>query len=189
MKLKECFTLDLYIRNGNKISFFEIIRRLIFNSSYRVVVYYRLAVWFAELKFMRRVARLISLLILTRLTRVPGVEIGSKKIGAGFLIAHPHDIVIGNGVVIGEKVTIYNGVTCGAKTLVGLDDIKDRNSRYPTIEDGVTIFTGAKVIGAITIGKGSIIGANSVVMKSCPPYSIVAGVPGKLIGENTECDK
>ena len=96
---------------------------------------------------------------------------------------HPRDIVLGAGCKIGKNVTIYNGVTLGARTIKSEDNEKDTDRRYPTIEDDVILFAGAKVIGPITIGKGSIVGANSVVNKSFPANSNIAGVPAVIIGD------
>ncbi len=121
-------------------------------------------------------------MIIYRLSKSPGVEINTKhEIGYGLLVTHPHDIVIGVGVIIGNNVTIYNGVTIGAKKLISEDPNKDVNSRYPEIGNHVTIFTGAKIIGPVTIGSNSAIGANAVVMHSFPENSMIAGIPAKLI--------
>ena len=84
---------------------------------------------------------------------------------------------------IGKNVTIYNGVSLGARTRQVLDENKNDNTRYPTIENGVTIFSGAKIIGPVTIGKDFIVGANSVVNTSFPANSVIAGVPAQLIGK------
>ena len=79
-------------------------------------------------------------------------------------------------------MTIYNGVTLG-KNLAETSSCNDEeDEQYPTIEDGVTLFPGAKVIGPVVIGKDSIVGTNAVVKISCPACSVVAGVPARVIG-------
>jgi len=82
--------------------------------------------------------------------------------------------VIGETAIVGNNVTIYQGVTLGGVSL-------NPGKRHPTIEDDVTIGAGAKILGNIIIGKGSRIGANSVVVKDVPPDSTVVGIPGKVI--------
>lgn len=78
-------------------------------------------------------------------------------------------VVIGSGVKLGENVVIYPNVTLGSRHMYKDD--------FPTIEDNVIIFTGACIIGDITIGHDSIVGAHSLVLKDVPPYSIVYGIP------------
>ena len=105
-----------------------------------------------------------------------GVEIHPGAVlGSGVFIDHATGVVIGETAVVGNDVTIYHGVTLGGTSL-------DKGKRHPTVEDGVIIGAGAKVLGAITIGAGSQIGANSVVVKAVPPGSVVVGVPGQIIG-------
>ena len=89
-------------------------------------------------------------------------------------IDHATGVVIGETTEIGDNVTIYQGVTLGGTSL-------GRGKRHPTIEDNVTIGSGAKVLGAITIGAGSQIGSNSVVIKPVPPGAVVVGVPGQVV--------
>ncbi|MEO1958449.1 MAG: serine O-acetyltransferase [Nautiliaceae bacterium] len=96
------------------------------------------------------------------------------KIGENVFIDHGIGVVIGETAIIGNNVTIYQGVTLGGVSL-------NQGKRHPTIEDECIIGAGAKVLGDITIGKGSKIGANSVVIKDVPPFSTVVGVPGKII--------
>ena len=96
------------------------------------------------------------------------------KIGENVFIDHGIGVVIGETSIIGNNVTIYQGVTLGGVSL-------NPGKRHPTIEDNVTIGAGAKILGNITIGKESKIGANSVVVKDVPPYSTVVGIPGKII--------
>jgi len=183
-KLKQCFTKDHYARTGQTLSPSEIIRDLVFNPGYRAVAYYRISLWLKTIRFPRYVCVLLSRLIIVRLSRVPGVEIRTRfEIGDGLLICHPHDIVIGSGARIGKNVTLFNGVTLGARTLESLDEITEMDERYPTIGDSVTIFSGAKIIGPVEIGCNSIVGANAVGNRSFPANSIIAGVPARRICE------
>jgi len=113
---------------------------------------------------------------LAELTRKwTGVEIHPGAVlGRGVFIDHATGVVIGETAEVGDNVTIYHGVTLGGTSL-------DRIKRHPTVGDDVTIGAGAKVLGAITIGAGSQIGANSVVVKSVPPGAVVVGVPGQTV--------
>jgi serine O-acetyltransferase len=104
-----------------------------------------------------------------------GVEIHpGATIGPGFFIDHGMGVVIGETAEIGSDVTLYHGVTLGGTSL-------EKGKRHPTIGDRVVIGTGAKVLGAITIGEDSRIGANAVVVKSVPANSVVVGVPGQIV--------
>ena len=98
----------------------------------------------------------------------------AATIGENVFIDHGIGVVIGETAIIGNNVTIYQGVTLGGVSL-------NPGKRHPTIEDDVIIGAGAKILGNITIGKESKIGANSVVVKDVPPYSTVVGIPGKVI--------
>jgi serine O-acetyltransferase len=89
-------------------------------------------------------------------------------------IDHGMGVVIGETAEVGENVTLYHGVTLGGTSLV-------RGKRHPTIGDRVVIGAGAKVLGAITVGEDSRIGANAVVVKDVPPNSVVVGVPGQVV--------
>lgn len=104
-----------------------------------------------------------------------GIEIHpGATIGSGFFIDHGMGVVIGETTEIGADVTLYHGVTLGGVSL-------NKGKRHPTLEDGVVVGAGAKILGAITIGAGSRIGANSVVVKSVPPNSVVVGIPGQVV--------
>ena len=83
-------------------------------------------------------------------------------------------VVIGETCEIGDNVTVFQGVTLGGTG-------KEKGKRHPTIQDNVLIATGAKVLGSITIGENSKIGAGSVVLKEVPPNSTVVGIPGKVV--------
>jgi serine O-acetyltransferase len=113
---------------------------------------------------------------LSQITRsITGIEIHpGATIGRNFFIDHGMGVVIGETAVIGNNVTLYHGVTLGGTSL-------NKVKRHPTIEDHVVIGAGAKVLGAITIGAHSRIGANAVVVKSTPPDSVVVGVPGQIV--------
>ena len=112
--------------------------------------------------------------------RKTGIEIHpGAQIGEGFFIDHGHGVVIGETTIIGNNVTLYQGVTLGGTG-------NETGKRHPTIEDNVMISSGAKVLGSITIGKNSKIGAGSVVVSDVPPNSTVVGVPGKVVKQDGE---
>src|SRR6201984_1654920 len=103
---------------------------------------------------------------------ITGIEIHpAAKIGRGFFIDHGMGVVIGETAEIGEDVTLYQGVTLGGTGFA-------TGKRHPTIQDNVTIGSGARLLGPITVGHGSKIGANSVVIHDVPPNSTVVGNPG-----------
>jgi serine O-acetyltransferase len=104
-----------------------------------------------------------------------GVDIHPGAVlGPGLFIDHASGVVIGETAEVGTDVTIYHGVTLGGTSL-------ERGKRHPTVGDRVTIGAGAKVLGPITIGHDSRIGANAVVVTPVPPDSVVVGVPGQVI--------
>lgn len=104
-----------------------------------------------------------------------GIEIHpGATIGPGFFIDHGMGVVIGETAEIGPNVTLYHGVTLGGVSL-------EKGKRHPTLEEGVVVGAGAKVLGNIVIGANSRIGANAVVVRSVPPDSVVVGVPGQVV--------
>lgn len=104
-----------------------------------------------------------------------GIEIHpGAKIGRRLFIDHGMGVVIGETCEIGDNVTVFQGVTLGGTG-------KEKGKRHPTIKDNALIATGAKVLGSITIGENSKIGAGSVVLKEVPPNSTVVGVPGRVV--------
>src|SRR5829696_5686441 len=112
--------------------------------------------------------RMVALLTrsFTNIEIHPGAEIGD-----GLFIDHGTGVVIGETAEVGDNVTMYQGVTLGGTGFA-------TGKRHPTVEDNVTIGSGAKLLGPITIGHGAKIGANSVVIHDVPPHSTVVGVPG-----------
>jgi len=104
-----------------------------------------------------------------------GIEIHpGATIARGFFIDHGMGVVVGETSIIGKNCTLYQGVTLGGTG-------KERGKRHPTLGDNVTVSTGAKVLGSVTIGDNVKIGANSVVIRSVPPDCTVVGVPGRVV--------
>ncbi len=134
---------------------------------------HRAAHWLWQHNF-KLIARWLSHVnrFLTGIEIHPGAKIGSK-----LFIDHGMGVVIGETAEIGNNVTLYHGVTLGGVSL-------EKGKRHPTIEDGVVIGAGGKILGNITIGYGSRIGANAVVVNSVPANSVVVGVPGQVVARH-----
>ena len=112
--------------------------------------------------------------------RRTGIEIHpGARIGSGFFVDHGNGVIIGETAVIGNNVTLYQGVTLGGTG-------KEQGKRHPTIEDNVMISAGAKVLGSFTVGENSKIGAGSVVLSAVPPNSTVVGVPGRVVRRDNQ---
>ena len=132
--------------------------------------FHRLAHWFwkRQLYFLGRFTSHLGRFF-------TGIEIHpGATIGKGFFIDHGMGVVIGETAEIGENVTLYHGVTLGGVSW-------EKTKRHPTVEDNVVIGSGAKVLGPFTVGKGSKIGSNSVVVKEVPPNATVVGIPGRTV--------
>ncbi len=105
---------------------------------------------------------------------ITGIEIHQgATIGHGFFIDHGMGVVIGETCEIGENVTVFQGVTLGGTG-------KEKGKRHPTIEDNVVIAAGASVLGPITVGENSKVGAGAVVIQDVPANCTVVGVPGRV---------
>ena len=128
-------------------------------------------VWNHNLKWLARVLSSLSRL-LTGIEIHPGAKIGQR-----FFIDHGMGVVIGETAEIGDDCTIYHGVTLGGTSW-------DPGKRHPTLNDGVVIGAGAKVLGPITIGKNSRVGSNAVVVKDVPESASVVGVPGRMVTQS-----
>jgi serine O-acetyltransferase len=156
------FERDPAARNGLEVIFIY--------PGFQAVVSHRFAhsLWRRNLKFISRV--------LSQLARFfTGIEIHpGAEIGKGFFIDHGMGVVIGETSEIGENVTVYHGVTLGGTSFT-------RGKRHPTIGNYVTIGAGAKILGPLSVGEYSKIGANSVVIKDVPANSTVVGIPGSVV--------
>lgn len=138
--------------------------------SFKAIMYYRLAhkLYLGKHYFL---ARWIS----QRSVRRTGIEIHpGATIGKGLFIDHGAGVVIGETAILGDNVTLFQGVTLGGNG-------KEKGKRHPTLGDNVMVSAGAKILGSFTIGENSKIGAGSVVLQEVPPNSTVVGVPGRIV--------
>jgi serine O-acetyltransferase len=139
-------------------------------SGLHAVWFYRINHWlwnhklFLLGRWLSQVARLLT-----------GIEIHpAAQVGRRVFIDHGMGVVIGETAIVGDDVTLYQGVTLGGTG-------KEQGKRHPTLEDGVVVGSGAKILGNITVGRNSRIGAGSVVLRNVPNDSTVVGVPGHII--------
>jgi serine O-acetyltransferase len=143
---------------------------------------YRLAHWCWG-KGFRLVGRVLSHFgkVFTGIEIHPGATVGRR-----LFIDHGTGVVIGETAVIGDDVTLYQGVSLGGTSL-------HKGKRHPTLEDGVIVGSGAQVLGPFTVGKGARIGANAVVLTEVPPGATMVGIPARMVlrkpkeGEPTFC--
>ena len=144
-------------------------------NGFHALVLYRVAHFF-HVRGFRLLARMISSVgrFFTGIEIHPGA-----KIGYGVFIDHGTGVVIGETTEIGNNVTIYQGATLGGTG-------KETGKRHPTLESGVMVSAGAKVLGPITIGRNAKIGAGSVVLHDVPANATVVGVPGVVVKLNGE---
>ena len=138
--------------------------------SFKAMIHYRIAhkLYLNKHYFW---ARWIS----QRSVRKTGIEIHpGATIGKGLFIDHGAGVVIGETAILGDNVTLFQGVTLGGNG-------KEKGKRHPTLGDNVMVSAGAKILGSFTIGENSKIGAGSVVLQEVPPNSTVVGVPGRIV--------
>jgi serine O-acetyltransferase len=160
-EVKACFERDPAARS--------LLEVLLTYSGLHAIIGYRiahaLAAWRVPLlpRFLMAVVRAAT-----------GIEIHpNARIGRGLFVDHGTGVVIGETAVLGDDVTLFQGVTLGGTG-------KERGKRHPTIGHRVVVGAGAKVLGNITVGNDSIIGANAVVLRDVPEHSTVVGVPGRV---------
>lgn len=140
-----------------------------------IVAIYRFGVWAHSLPFFFRIPMWVLYRILKLPTRIFNVSLwagrSGARIGAGVCLIHPFSIIIGPGVEIGEDCLIFHEVTLGTGPTPGV----------PKIGNNVDIYVGARVLGGVVIGDGSMVGANCVVTRDVPPRSVVLAAPSRVI--------
>lgn len=136
------------------------------------VFFYRIHhfLWKIHLKILARFLSQVAR-FLTGIEIHPGATIGKR-----LFIDHGMGVVIGETAIIGDDCTLYQGVTLG-----GVGTGQYQVKRHPTLKDGVTIFSGAKIIGNVTIGEKSIIGAMAVVLDDIPSCCTAVGIPAYIV--------
>ena len=140
---------------------------------FHAVMFHRMAhsLWKRGVPLLPRITSHVSR-FLTGIEIHPGARIGSS-----FFIDHGMGVVIGETTVIGNNVTIFQGVTLGGTG-------KEKGKRHPTLGNNIVVGVGAKILGNIVIGDNVKVGANSVVLESVPPDSTVVGVPGRVVKQD-----
>lgn len=143
--------------------------------SFKVMLHYRVAH-----KLYKSGHYFLARWISQRGVRKTGIEIHpGAEIGENFFIDHGNGVIIGETAVVGNNVTLYQGVTLGGTG-------KEHGKRHPTIGDNVMISAGAKIIGSFKVGENSKVGAGSVVIEEVPPNCTVVGVPGRVVRRNNQ---
>jgi serine O-acetyltransferase len=142
------------------------------------LIIHRLSHWVWRKRFFW-IARFISHIgrWLTGIEIHPGATIGRRV-----FIDHGMGVVIGETAVIGDDCTLYHGVTLGGTSW-------NKGKRHPTLEQGVVIGAGAKVLGPIIVGKGAKIGSNAVVVKDVPADATAVGIPARILDQETESQR
>ena len=166
-EIKSIFERDPAARNAPEV--------ILCYPGFQAVLIYRLSniMWKAKLKLIARLTANIGRLI-------TGIEIHpAAKIGKKLFIDHGIGVVIGETAVIGDGCTLYHGVTLGGVSW-------KKGKRHPTLGDKVIIGAGAKVLGPITIGNGSKIGSNAVVLEDVPDKTTVVGIPARTANDYDE---
>ncbi len=145
---------------------------------FHAVLFFRVAHWLWQRRWLV-LGRFVSHLgrLLTGIEIHPGASLGQR-----LFIDHGMGVVIGETTEIGDDVTLYQGVTLGGTSL-------HRGKRHPTLEDGVIVGAGAKVLGSFTVGKGARIGANAVVLAEVPAGATMVGIPARQLGEDKPVQK
>ncbi|WBU65349.1 serine O-acetyltransferase [Paracoccus aerodenitrificans] len=150
----------------------RLIQPLLFFKGFQALQAYRIGHWLYS-EGRRDMAYFVQM----RCSEAFGVDIHpAARVGGGVMIDHAHSIVIGETAVVGENVSMLHSVTLGGTG-------KADGDRHPKIGDNVLIGAGAKVLGNISVGRGSRIAAGSVVLHDVPPCKTVAGVPAQIVGD------
>lgn len=153
------------------------IKIILLSHAFHIVVCYRAGAYLSKTKLIGSFLRVLFEYFI-RVFYASDISLKSK-VGAGLIIMHGHDIVIGSDVVIGKNCKILNGVTLGNK------DTTLPVNEQPVLGDNVVLGSGAKLLGKIHIGDHVIVGANSVVLKDAPAGATVVGVPARVVKEHS----
>ena len=176
-KYKHFIYSDLYRNVGNK-KLSSLIWNIFLGGSYKYNFWMRTCAYTKKHSIFKIILYPISKLILIHFRYKFGIDISENtQIGSGFYIGHFGCIVVNSSSKIGKNCNISQGVTIGQAN-------RGKNKGYATLGDNVYIGPGAKIVGAVTIGNNVAIGANCVVTKDIPDYSVVVGIPGKVISKN-----
>lgn len=160
-EIKACFE-----RDPAAVSYLEV---LLTYSGLQAIIFHRVA-HFLFKKKLPLLPRFLSQLA----RHITGIEIHpGAKIGKGLFIDHGMGVVIGETSILGDNVTLFQGVTLGGTG-------RERGKRHPTLGNNVVVGAGAKILGNITVGDNVQVGANAVVIRSVPPNSTVVGIPGRI---------
>jgi len=153
----------------------NVIETLLTYPGVHALIWYRMAhwLWVREFRFPARFLSWFGRAV-SNVDIHPGATIGRR-----FFIDHGACVVIGETATVGDDVTLYHGVTLGGVSW-------RPGKRHPTLEDGVLVGCGAKILGPITVGRRSRIGANSVVIDDVPPGVTVVGIPGRIVRDARE---
>lgn len=160
--------------SDKKLNLKFIIHSYIFNSSFRLLLNYRIGKYLTskDSKF----CRILAMRYKATQLKKRNCQISYKaEIGRGVRFAHPLGIIIGEGVIIKDYVKIWQQVTLGSHGKKG------KTPSYPVVENNVKIFAGAKLFGKIIIEENAVIGANAVVLEDVPENCIAVGIPAKII--------
>ena len=164
-------------RVRSDISIQKFVSAILFNHSFKFLFWFRIGNFCTENKFFRPIL-LILYLFNRRLNHKYGIQMSiGTNVGKGLFFPHYSSIVISVDSIIGEHVTIFNGVTIGTER-------GGNKQGAPTIGNNVVIATGAKVIGGIVVGNNVFIGANAVVVKDIPDNAVVGGIPARILNMN-----
>jgi serine O-acetyltransferase len=164
---------DLQAVNERDSACCSLVTPLLFFKGFHALQAYRIAHW---LWLQGRTS--LALFLQNRISSVFAVDIHpAAKIGKGIMFDHATGIVIGETAVVEDNVSIMQSVTLGGTG-------KEAGDRHPKVRQGVLISAGAKILGNIEIGECAKVGAGSVVLKSVPPRTTVAGVPARVVGDS-----
>jgi len=159
------------------ISFGNFLSAILFNHSFKYLFWFRIGNYSRQYAILKPVL-IIALIFLRRLNHKYGIQLSiGTNVGKGLFFPHYSSIVVSADSIIGEHVTLFNGVTIGTER--GGD-----KQGAPTIGNNVVVATGAKVIGGIVVGNNVFIGANAVVVKDVPDNAVIGGIPAKILNMN-----